>query len=63
MDEEALSSKVLPFVKKYWLPIALAMFGFVFLGYGLIFLLIKIRRTKMKFSQSHIPQILLRHLL
>jgi len=36
MDEEFLASKILPFLKKYWLPLALALFGFVFLGYGLI---------------------------
>jgi hypothetical protein len=59
LDEEVLSSKVLYFVKKYWLPVALALFGFVFFGYGLISLLTKIKKTRRRFSQNHILQALL----
>jgi competence protein ComEA len=39
MDFEAILARWLPFLKKYWLPIALGFCGLIFFAYGLIALL------------------------
>jgi competence protein ComEA len=56
MDFEFILVRITPFVKKYWLPLSLALLGLMFFVYGLIVLFEnKSTNHEIEFSQADLP--------
>ena len=56
MDLESLPAQCLPFLKKYWLPIALGLCGLMFFAYGLIaFLGTSSKSQDITFKSASVP--------
>jgi competence protein ComEA len=52
MEIEEIVARLLPLVKKYWLPLLLASFGLILFGYGLISLFVSKEQAQDSFSQD-----------
>lgn len=52
MNFEEILAKISAFVKTYWLPLALGVFGLLFVLYGLIYLLSTNQKSHLEFSQN-----------